>query len=174
MHRALHLRLSSACAKPDAPLHFWEGSRNDRRLFCKISHSELSQCEVDYTPSPPPPHTFRISRPHPHAAVVGFRTTLKRPCPMCAFKCHTGTPMCMLKCHVGATPTGCLPAVRAIVMSKGCMLGASVVLPPPMPRPCPLLYPRVHWKGGRSPPPLQGAQPMPSHCLLECQLLWHL
>ena len=36
--------------------------------------------------------------------------------------------------------------------------------------------PGMHWKGGRSPTPLQGAQSMPSHCLRDgqCQLQWHL
>ena len=43
----------------------------------------------------------------------------------------------------------------------------------------------MHWKGvwhtalegeGGLPPPLQGAQPMPSHCTpdAKCQLAWHL
>ena len=34
----------------------------------------------------------------------------------------------------------------------------------------------MHWKGGRYAPPLQGAQPMPSHCPPDskCQLQWHL
>ena len=37
--------------------------------------------------------------------------------------------------------------------------------------------PGVRWKGGRSPPfPLQGAQPMPSHCPPDgkCRVQWHL
>ena len=34
----------------------------------------------------------------------------------------------------------------------------------------------MHWKGGRYSPPLQGAQPMPSHCPpdAKCQPQWHL
>ena len=34
----------------------------------------------------------------------------------------------------------------------------------------------MHWKGGGPPPPLQGAQPMPSHCPpdTKCQPQWHL
>ena len=36
----------------------------------------------------------------------------------------------------------------------------------------------MHWKGGRypSPPPFQGAHPMPSHCPSDakCQAQWHL
>ena len=33
----------------------------------------------------------------------------------------------------------------------------------------------VHWKGEEVTPPLQGAQPMPSHCLpdAKCQCQWH-
>ena len=37
--------------------------------------------------------------------------------------------------------------------------------------------PGMHWKGGEvPPPPLQGAQPMPSHCLpdAKCQPQWHV
>ena len=34
----------------------------------------------------------------------------------------------------------------------------------------------MQWKGGGYPPPLQGAQPMPSDCPpdAKCQLQWHL
>ena len=34
----------------------------------------------------------------------------------------------------------------------------------------------MHWTEGRLPPPLQGAQPIPSHCPpdAKCQLQWHL
>ena len=36
--------------------------------------------------------------------------------------------------------------------------------------------PGMHWKGGAPPPPLQGAQPVPSHCLpdAKCQPQRHL
>ena len=36
--------------------------------------------------------------------------------------------------------------------------------------------PGVHWKGGGGRPPVQGARPVPSHCLPDgkCQLQWHL
>ena len=57
--------------------------------------------------------------------------------------------------------------LRCVCLCVGGAIGAMSSNPRP---------PGMHWTGGRYPRPLQGAQPLPSHCLPEgkCQLQWHL